>query len=93
MYLLLELFKNSSSILKSVGLEELITQSLKEYEEKAVQLALNPKKLKDLKLKLINQRSTSPLFNSKIYTQNLEKAYEKMYQNFCSGNCSKTIEI
>lgn len=83
----------SSSILKSVGLEELITHSLKEYEEKAVNLAFSPNKLKDFKLKLFNQRSTSSLFNSKIYTKNIEKAYEMMCQNFCSGNRSKTFEI
>ena len=83
----------SSSILKSVGLEELITQSLKEYEEKAVQLALNPKKLKDLKLQLNNQRTKVSLFNSNLYTKNLEKAYEEMHRNFYLGNPSKTFEI
>ena len=42
----------SSSILKSVGLDYLVTKSLKEYEKKAIEIAKNTQLLSSLKEKL-----------------------------------------
>jgi predicted O-linked N-acetylglucosamine transferase (SPINDLY family) len=69
----------AASLLKTVGLPELITQNPKEYEELAVSLATNPAALQQIKQKLIANRAKEPLFNTSLFTQNLEKAYATMY--------------
>jgi len=65
----------SASIIDSLGLPELITNSEKEYEEKALYLAKNPEKLTNLKSQLVKLRKTSTLFNSQLFTKNLEKKF------------------
>ena len=62
----------SASILTSIGLPELITYSEQEYENKALYLARNNKKLSKLKSKLIRLRERTSLFNSKKFTRDLE---------------------
>lgn len=62
----------SASILTSIGLPELITYSKKEYEDKALSIARNPDKLIHLKTKLAKSRETSSLFNTELWTRDLE---------------------
>ena len=75
----------ASSLLKTSGLEELITKNEKEYVEKAIYIANNKEYLNNLKKKLINSRDTNPLFDNQTFTKNLEKAYsivlEKYHKN------------
>jgi protein O-GlcNAc transferase len=70
------------SLLNAIGLPELITSTQGEYEALAIELATNPKKLADIKLKLENNRLTAPLFDTPLFTKNLEDAYIKMYERY-----------
>ena len=72
----------SFSLLNSLGMKELITYSLKDYEEMAVNLAKNPEQLKKIKDKLCFALKDTNTFKTKIYTENLEKAYIKIYNQF-----------
>jgi predicted O-linked N-acetylglucosamine transferase (SPINDLY family) len=72
----------AASLLKAIGLPELITNSQEEYEALAIELSMNPKKLADIKLKLANNRLTAPLFDTPLFTKNLEAAYTKMYERY-----------
>ncbi|WOL01401.1 putative UDP-N-acetylglucosamine--peptide N-acetylglucosaminyltransferase SEC [Canna indica] len=65
--------------------EEMIVSSMKEYEEKAVALAQNPLKLQALTNKLKEARMTCPLFDTSRWVKNLERAYFKMWDLYCSG--------
>ena len=65
----------SASILTSIDLPELITHNEKEYEEKALEIARSPEKLKSLKSKLARARETSALFNSELFTKDLENKF------------------
>ena len=64
---------------------ELITNSQKHYESLAVELATNPKKYKNIKSKLLNNLTNAPLFNSPLFTKNLESAYEVMFEKYHQG--------
>ena len=66
----------------AVGLPELITSTQEEYEALAIDLALSPNKLADIKLKLAKNRLTAPLFDTPLFTKNLESAYIKMYERY-----------
>ena len=68
----------SASILNSIGLPELITNSEKEYEDKALYIAKNPKKLINLKSQLAKLRQTSALYNSELFTKNLENKFMEL---------------
>ena len=68
----------SASILTSIGLPDLITYNEREYEEKALYLARNPDELIRLKSKLDSSRETSPLFNSELFTRDLETKYVEL---------------
>jgi predicted O-linked N-acetylglucosamine transferase (SPINDLY family) len=68
----------AASLLTAIDLPELITTTQEEYEALAIELALNPKKLSDIQLKLVNNRLTAPLFDTPLFTKNLEAAYIEM---------------
>jgi len=63
-------------------LPELITNTQEEYEALAIELAMNPKKFGDIKYKLENNRLTAPLFDSSLFTQNLERAFKQMVARY-----------
>jgi predicted O-linked N-acetylglucosamine transferase (SPINDLY family) len=72
----------AASLLNAIGLPELITNTQEEYETLAIELAMNPQKLADIKLKLAHTRLTTPLFDTPLFTKNLESAYTKMYERY-----------
>jgi len=72
----------AASLLNAIGLPELITKTQEEYEALAIELAMNPKKLADIKLKLAKNRLTAPLFDTPLFTKNLESAYIKIYERY-----------
>ena len=83
----------SASLLHAIDMSELVTSSEKEYEDLAVELATNSEKLKEIKNKLKNNRNTKPLFNTQIFTRNIEKAYSLMYERYLKNLPLDNIEI
>jgi predicted O-linked N-acetylglucosamine transferase (SPINDLY family) len=83
----------AGSLLTAVGMTELITNSELEYEELILKLASKPKELKKIKQKLNKNLTLYPLFDTKKYTFNLEKAYEKAYENHIKGKKPNNITI
>jgi predicted O-linked N-acetylglucosamine transferase (SPINDLY family) len=72
----------AASLLNAIGLPELITFTQKEYEALAIELAIHPDKLADIKLKLARNRLNAPLFDTPLFTKNLEAAYIKMMEQY-----------
>ncbi len=83
----------SASLLKAINLDELITYSEKDYENLAVELALNPKKLSNIKKKLLTNIGKEPLFNTKLFTKNIELSYKEIYQRYKNNLPIANIEI
>ncbi|MCB1826606.1 MAG: tetratricopeptide repeat protein [Candidatus Competibacteraceae bacterium] len=75
----------AASLLHAVGLPELITHSLAEYEERAVRLATQPAELAALRDKLAYNRLRTPLFDTERFTRHLERAYELMWERDVQG--------
>ena len=65
----------SSSILNSMNLNELISNNFDEYEKKITKLILEPDYVKNIKKKIEVNKIESSFFNMKLYTSNIEKAY------------------
>ena len=72
----------SASLLSAMGLSELVTHTQEEYEALAVELAMNRQKLADIKVKLAKNRLSTPLFNTPLFTKNIEAAYMKMMERY-----------
>ena len=83
----------AASLLHTVGLSELITTNLYEYEELAVSLAENPEKLNEIREKLTANIPRCPLFNTTVFARNLERAYQLMWKRFRSGSPPRHIEV
>lgn len=72
----------AASLLVAIDLPELITHSQAEYEQLAIDIATNPQKLESLKIRLKENRLTTPLFNTPRFTKHLESAYAKIYSRY-----------
>jgi len=75
----------AASLLHALGLPELITYDAKDYESVAIELGNNPGKIALLKARLINNRAACPLFNTPLFTQHLESAYQMTYDRYHEG--------
>jgi len=77
--------REAASILTSINLPELITNTPEEYEALAIELATNPGKLKAIKDKLKVNLSTAPLYDTKLFAKNIESAYTQIYKRHHEG--------
>lgn len=68
-----------SSILTEAGLSDLVVKDLKEYENLAVDLATNSKKLNKYKAIISQDKLKTNLFDTKSFVTDLEKIYLKTY--------------
>jgi len=75
----------AGSLLQAIGLPELITESVAEYEALAFELATNPERLAGIKSILADNRLTQPLFDTEQYTKHLEAGYKMAYARYFSG--------
>jgi predicted O-linked N-acetylglucosamine transferase (SPINDLY family) len=83
----------AAGVLHSVGLHELVTKSLAEYEEQALALARNPERLAAIKAKLVRNRDTAPLFDTARFTRDLESAYTVMWERTQRGEPPESFFI
>jgi len=70
----------ATCIARAAELGELVVNSLKEYEEKAVDLATSPEKLAKLKAKLAKKRLTAPLFDSERWIRDFETGLDEVWR-------------
>ena len=82
-----------SSLLNTLCLPELIATSEKDYVTIAVEFGKDSKKFDIIKKKLTNNLKTTQLFNTSLFSKNLEKAYQIIYKRSQDGLDLKDIEI
>jgi protein O-GlcNAc transferase len=76
----------AASQLRAVGLPELVTGSLDEYEALALRLATEPGLIEGLRERLASNRDTAPLFDMARYTRHLEAAFRRMFEIWQRGD-------
>jgi predicted O-linked N-acetylglucosamine transferase (SPINDLY family) len=74
-----------ASLLRAVGLPELIAGDPAAYEARAIELARHPERLAELRTKLEANRLREPLFDTAAFARALESAYQTMWQRHASG--------
>lgn len=75
----------AASLLNALDLNELVTPSQKEYESLAIELATHPKQLMSIKERLKLNLVTKPLFNSRLFTRDIESIYLEMMERHWAG--------
>lgn len=75
----------AASLLKAVGLPELVTDSSEAYQALAIELAVNPQKLTALRHRLAENRLKAPLFDTAQYTRHLEAGFAAIYARHRAG--------
>jgi predicted O-linked N-acetylglucosamine transferase (SPINDLY family) len=69
----------AGSLLHAVGLPELVTSCLADYEALAARLASEPAELEEIRQKLRANRLSAPLFDCRKFTRQLEAAFEAIW--------------
>ncbi|WP_315444616.1 hypothetical protein [uncultured Selenomonas sp.] len=76
----------AASILTNAGVRELIAENDINYVRRAVQLAETPKLLEAYHMGLRANMKRSPLMNVQGYMDELETAYQEIWENFCASS-------
>ena len=72
----------AASLLKAIGLPELVTDTPAAYEEKAIALARCPTALQALREKIAANRLSAPLFDTPLFARHIEAAYATMFARY-----------
>jgi predicted O-linked N-acetylglucosamine transferase (SPINDLY family) len=75
----------AASLLRAIGLPELVTTTSADYEALAVELAHDKDRYREIRQRLERNRFTAPLFDTARFTRNLENAYQAMYERYQTG--------
>lgn len=73
--------------------EDMVVNSMDEYEERAVELATNSHLLEGLTSKLHAARLSCPLFDTLRWVRNLERALFKMWNLHCAGSPPQHFKV
>jgi predicted O-linked N-acetylglucosamine transferase (SPINDLY family) len=74
-----------ASLLRTLGLPELVTADEAGYFNLALALARDPGRLAELRARVELQRLTSPLFDTPRFTRDLERLLLAIWDQACSG--------
>jgi protein O-GlcNAc transferase len=83
----------AASLLKAIGLPEMITRDAAEYEALAIALGRDPARIAALKAKLAAAIPTAPLFDTPRFTRHLEAAYRLMWQRHVEGKAPEGFAV
>jgi protein O-GlcNAc transferase len=83
----------AGSLLRAVGLPELVTQTLHDYETLAFKLARSPALLAQVRDRLEHNRATVPLFDLERFRRHLEAAYLTMWETSQRGEPPRGFSV
>jgi predicted O-linked N-acetylglucosamine transferase (SPINDLY family) len=85
--------RNGASLLPAVGLGDLVTTSLAEYDRLVLSLARDPARLAEVKRRLAANRKHFALFDVERLARHLERGYDLMWERFERGLAPAEIEV
>ena len=83
----------AASLINAVGLSELATESLAEYEALALRLATDASLLRGLRKRLERNRLEFPLFDTDRFCRNIETAYTTMWEFWQRGEKPRSFSV
>jgi predicted O-linked N-acetylglucosamine transferase (SPINDLY family) len=83
----------AESLLRAVGLPEMVAGCLTEYETMAVEFYHDSQRLLSVKERLGKQDCSHPLFDTRSFARSIECAYERIQQRTAGGLPPSTIDL
>jgi predicted O-linked N-acetylglucosamine transferase (SPINDLY family) len=83
----------AGSLLRSLGLSDLVTANLDDYEALALRLASEPDRLAEVRRRLQASRRSAPLFDAACYARNLEAAFAYMVRLHARGEAPRAFAV
>jgi protein O-GlcNAc transferase len=83
----------SASCLGAMAMPELVTRTIAEYEDLAVKLATDHTYRGRIKAKIENNRLREPLFDTRRFTRNLERAYAQAWKYYAAGESPRIFAV
>jgi protein O-GlcNAc transferase len=83
----------ATSLLHAIEMPELVTPSMEAYENRARELAADPRALADIRARLTAKSRTAPLFDTRRYTHDLESAYKIMVERQRRGEAPQHLIV
>ena len=83
----------AGSLLKAIGMGELVTNSLGEYERTAQALLGDPARLTAMRRRIEQKRDTNSLFDLPTLTRAIEAAYQRMWLQHVAGEEPQAFAI
>jgi predicted O-linked N-acetylglucosamine transferase (SPINDLY family) len=83
----------AASLLNAVGLPQLATASLVEYEALALSLATEANLLQKIRHELENNRRWRPLFDCHRFRRHIEAAYSTMWEIWLRGESPRNFSV
>jgi protein O-GlcNAc transferase len=83
----------AASLLHALGLSELITHSVAEYEVLALRLARDPHALSAMRTKVARNRQGSALFDTARFARHLEAAFKAMVARHERGEAPASFAV
>jgi protein O-GlcNAc transferase len=83
----------AASLLGAIGLPELVTSSLDEYQALALRLAKEPATLEEIRQKLAHNRAVASLFDTDRFRRHIEGAYVEMWERSQRGESPDSFEV
>jgi protein O-GlcNAc transferase len=75
----------ATSLLRAIGVPDLVTDDLEAYERLAFRIASDPSMLQELRERLRRNRHSHPLFDADRYRRHIEAAYLRMWEFWQRG--------
>jgi protein O-GlcNAc transferase len=83
----------AASLLNAIGLPELVTHGIEDYEALALKLARDPALLAEIKAKLARNRNIYPLFDTERFRRYIEAAYLQMWEIWQRGEQPRSFAV
>jgi predicted O-linked N-acetylglucosamine transferase (SPINDLY family) len=83
----------AASLLRAAGLPGLVASTMDDYETMAVRMAHDAAERRSIRKTLQVQRNSCALFDSRSYVRSLEWAFNKMFDQFQSGQTPATFTV
>jgi predicted O-linked N-acetylglucosamine transferase (SPINDLY family) len=83
----------AASLLHAIGVSELVTENLEDYEGLALRLATEPALLGKFRERLQQNRLAYPLFDNARYARHIEAAYTRMWETWQRGERPQSFAV
>ncbi|MBK20292.1 MAG: hypothetical protein CMM52_15785 [Rhodospirillaceae bacterium] len=85
--------RGAATLLKNLGVKELIATDYNDYEQKAIHLGKTAEERTRLRNLIAHNQKTAPLFDTALWVQNIERAYQEIWARHQRGEAPSDLSL